>query len=207
MTYLSRWPSTALWITTVLTVGCGTIHPEVTSLGEISSETVAVVGRIELIPPLQSGEQVLRMGTFDPLDTAGKLRDRAVLHLANVAKPMEETWEVINPRLDQTFFFRIPKQKRFVVFGTVTTSYEARVASRRHVNVDRTDILLPRMVFDITPADKAIYIGTIRLHRDEFNSITKVDILDHYPAASAEFKKRFGSGAELRKSITKPLLQ
>lgn len=203
----TRWPGTALGIATVLTVGCGTLHPEVTSLGEVSSDRVVVVGRVELVPPLQSGEQVLRMGTFDPLDAAGKLRDRAVLHLAKDAKPMEETWEVINPRLDQTFFFRIPKEKRFVVFGTITTSYEARIASRRHVNVDTTEILLPRMVFDITPEDKAIYVGTIRLHRDEFNSITKVEILDHYPAASVEFKKRFGSGVELRKSITKPLLQ
>lgn len=189
----------------VLVAGCGTLHPEITSLGELSSGTVVLVGRIELVPPLQSGEQVLKMGTFDPMDAAGKLRDRAVLHLASEAKPMEETYEVINPRLDQTFFFKIPRDKRFVVFGTITTSYETRVASRRHVNVDKTEILLPRMVFDITPADKAIYVGTLRMHRDEFNSITKVEILDHYPAVSVEFRKRFGAGAELRKSIVKPL--
>ncbi len=201
----SRWPSAVLAMAAVLVVGCGTLHPEITSLGELSSDTVVLVGRMELVPPLRSGEQVLKMGTFDPMDAAGKLRDRAVLHLANEPKPTEETYEVINPRLDQTYFFKIPRDKRFVVFGTITTSYEARVASRRHVNVDRTEILLPRLVFDIKPEDKAIYTGTLRLYRDEFNAITKVEIIDQFPAASAEFKKRFGSAVELRKSIVKPL--
>jgi hypothetical protein len=146
------------------------------------------------------------MGTIDPLDVAGKLRDRAVLHLAKEAEQAEETWEVINPRLDEIFFFRIPKDKRFVVFGTITTSYETKVVSRRQVRADRAEILLPRLVFDIKPADRAVYVGTFRFHRDEFNEVTKAEILDQYPEASAEFKKKLGNGNDLRKAIAKPLL-
>ncbi len=205
-TCMDRWKKACIGLAAFVTVGCGTIHPEVMSLGEISSETVLVVGRVELVPPLKSGEQVLKMGTIDPLDAAGKLRDRAVFHLAKDVKPVEETWEVINPKLGETFFFRIPKDKRFVVFGTVTTSYEAKVASRRHVRVERAEILLPRLVFDIKPADRAVYVGTFRFHRDEFNEVTKAEILDQYPEAAAEFKKKLGAGADLRKAIAKPLL-
>lgn len=187
-----------LLLQVLLIAGCGTLHPEVTSLNEISSGTVLVVGQVELVPPLQPGEQKLKLGTFDPLDMAGKLRDRAVLHLANERKAAEETWEVINPRLGETFFFRIPQDKRFVVMGTITTKRVTTKVTRRQVVEDVAEIILPRIEFDIKPTDKAVYVGTLRLHRDEFNEVTKADILDHYSTTSAEFKKKFGNSAALR---------
>ena len=194
-----------LWLAASLMAGCGTLHPEVTSLNEISSGTVLVVGQVELVPPLQPGEQQLKLGTFDPLDMAGKLRDRAVLHLANEPKAAEETWEVINPRLGETFFFRIPQDKRFVVMGTITTKRVTTKVTRRQVVEDIAEILLPRLEFDIKSTEKAVYVGTLRLHRDEFNEVTKAEILDHYARASADFKKKFGDRAVLRKAIAKPL--
>lgn len=111
---------------------------------------------------MKPGEQVLKMGTFDPFGAADKLRDRALLHLAQEPKAGEETWEVTNPRLGETFYFRISKDKRFVVLGTVTTSYITRTVSRRQVVNDVTEIVLPRMQFDIAPGDKALYVGTFR---------------------------------------------
>ncbi len=189
----------------LLIAGCGTLHPEVTSLSQVSSGTVILVGQVELVPPLKPGEQKLKIGTFDPFGAADSLRDRAVLHLAGEPKAAEETWEVINPRLGETFFFRIPKDKRFVVMGTITTEYVTRSVSKRQVVNDVSEILIPRVAFDINATDKAVYVGTLRLHRDEFNEVTKAEILDHYTRASVEFKKKFGTSAVLRKAIAKPL--
>jgi hypothetical protein len=202
---VARFLRTGVWIMTGLIAGCGTIHPEITSLTAVSPGTVLVVGQIELVPPLQPGEQQLKMGTFDPLDMAGKLRHRAVLHLANAPKAAEETWEVINPKLGETFFFRVPQDKRFVVMGTITTKRVTTSVTRRQVTEDVAEILLPRVEFDLKPSDKAVYIGTLRLHRDEFNEVTKAEILDHYSRASTEFTKKFGNDTTLRKAILKPL--
>jgi hypothetical protein len=188
-----------------LIAGCGTIHPEITSLAEVSPGTVLVVGQIDLVPPLRSGEQKLRLGTFDPLDIAGKLRDRAVLHLADEPAAAEETWEVINPKLGETFFFRVPHDKRFVVMGTITTKRVTTKVTKRQVVEDVAEILIPRVELDLKSTDKAVYVGTLRLHRDEFNEVTKAEILDHYSSASTEFTKKFGTGAKLRKAILKPL--
>lgn len=202
---MARFWRAGFWIVTWLIAGCGTIHPEITSLTAVSPGTVLVVGQIELVPPLQPGEQELRMGTFDPLDIAGKLRHRAVLHLANVPRPAEETWEVINPKLGETFFFKVPQEKRFVVMGTITTRRVTTKVTKRQVTEDVAEILLPRVEFDLRPTDKAVYVGTLRLHRDEFNEVTRAEILDHHSRASAEFTKKFGSGTTLRKAILKPL--
>lgn len=204
-TYAARVLKAGLWMSPLLIAGCGTIHPEVTSLGEISSGTVLLVGQVDLVPPLRPGEQRIRLGTFDPLDIAGKLRDRAVLHLANERNAAEETWEVINPRLGETFFFRIPQDKRFVVMGTITTKRVTTKVTKRQVVEDVAEIIVPGVEFDLKPTDKAVYVGTLRLYRDEFNEVTKAEILDQYSSASAEFKKKFGNSARLRKAIAKPL--
>jgi hypothetical protein len=201
----ARFWRAGVWIVTGLIAGCGTIHPEVTSLAEAPPGTVIVVGQIELIPPLRPDEQQLKMGTFDPLDMAGKLRHRAVLHLANAPRAAEETWEVINPKLGETFFFRVPQDKRFVVMGTITTKRVTTMVTKRRVSEDVAEILLPRFEFDLRPTDKAVYVGTLRLRRDEFNEVTSAEILDQHSRASAEFAKKFGTSTPLRKAILKPL--
>ena len=50
---MTRFWRAGFWIGTWLIAGCGTIHPEITSLAEVSPGSVIVVGQIELVPPLQ----------------------------------------------------------------------------------------------------------------------------------------------------------
>lgn len=125
--------------------------------------------------------------------------------MASEPKAEEETWEVINPKLGETFFFRVPQAKRFVVMGTITTKRVTTKVTKRQVVEDVAEILLPRVELDLRPTDKALYVGTLRLHRDEFNEVTKAEILDHYSRTSIEFTKKFGTGTTLRKAILKPL--
>jgi hypothetical protein len=51
------------------------------------------------------------------------------------------------------------------------------------------------------PGDRALYIGTLRYHRDEFFEITRVTIADEYREASAEFEAKFGKGQTLRRAL------
>mgnify|MGYP001434112348 FL=1 len=56
----------------------------------------------------------------------------------------------------------------------------------------------------LNPGDRAVYIGTLRYHRDEFFEITRVAVVDEYGAAQAEFTKKFGAGVPLRKALMTP---
>ena len=49
--------------------------------------------------------------------------------------------------------------------------------------------------------DGAVYIGTPRLTRDEFNEVVKVQVIDHYTQAAKAFRQRFGAGARLRRTL------
>ncbi len=81
-------------------------------------------------------------------------------------------------------------------------SFAMRVVSRREAVTEQTELLFPVPAeLDIRPSDKAIYIGTLRLHRDEFHEVTRAEVRDDFAAASAEFKKKFGAGVTLRKAL------
>ena len=181
----------------LLLAACGTLYKEATNLSEASADTVVVVGRIELVPPLKPKEQNIKMGSIDPFDAKGFFLHRAVLHLADRPNGGEPTQRLINPVLGQTYFFRIPRDKRYMVWGSVLLYHDAAG--------QKNELLVPApFAFDIKQDDRAIYVGTWRLHRDEFNEVVKVEVVDHYGTAASEFKQRFGGGAPLRKAIGAP---
>jgi hypothetical protein len=183
--------------------GCGTLYTEPQGAKDLESDSVILVGRIELVPPLKANEQDLKMGTFDPMDAKGALTGRAVLYLSDDSKAAgEKTMEAMNPLLEKTFFVKIPKDRRYMVYGSVLMYHRVTAVNQRQAVVDSNELMIPAPVqFDIKPGDRAIYVGTWRLHRDEFNEVNKAQIIDQYASASAEFQKKFGTRLTLRKAL------
>jgi hypothetical protein len=186
--------------------GCGTIHPEVQQLGEIGDDTVMLVGRIELLPALRPEEQDLKMtsfGDWDPMGGKKLIQNRVILYLADRADaPQSPTRSVTNPPLEQLFFVRTPKRDRFLAHAMVFLKHRVRVTGRKTADVDTNELWLPlRLEFDIRPGDRALYVGTWRARRDEFNEVSSVQVIDQYATALAEMRKRFGSDAALRKAL------
>lgn len=184
--------------------GCGPLPEQpVTRLSEVGSDSVVVVGRLDLQPPLRPNEQQLKVGTFDPLGAADTMRDRGFLWFGRAADtPAEKGDFVMNPRLGELYFLRVPKNTPHMLGGYIMAQYVMRMTSPRSMAVDDARIEIPGGVrYDIRPGDRAIYVGTLVLHRDEFNEVTKAVIVDDYAAAAAAFRQRFGQGTELRKAI------
>jgi hypothetical protein len=78
----------------------------------------------------------------------------------------------------------------------------ARAVSARQSVMDRSELLFPApLALDLRPGERAVYIGTLRLHRDEFHEVTKAELLDHYAAASLEFHRRFPGNLPPRKAL------
>ena len=187
--------------------GCGpTPQRPVTSISEIGPDTVIVVGRLDLDPPLRPNEQQIRVGTIDPFGVGDTMRDHGFLWLSRSPETEAEKGEILlNPRLGDLFFLPVPKSAPYMIGGYIPVQFAARMTGPRSLAVDEARIEIPGgLRYDIRPGDKAIYVGTLRLHRDEFNEVIKASVVDEYEAAAVEFKKRFGPGAELRKAITRP---
>ena len=68
------------------------------------------------------------------------------------------------------------------------------------VNGSSTYIALPGgLKYHIKSTDNAIYIGTTKYHRDDFNGIKKVELINEYKKTRIEFLKKFGQDVPLKK--------
>ena len=176
--------------------GCsigGKFLTEAGSSTSIKKNEVIIVGTIELKPKLDKGEQELdQKGVWDVMGFGEKNKNRSMITFNS--KPAKSDYKyVINPELGKLFYFKVPKDLKYIVDGEILTVF-SRFGSEK--------ILLPTgFKINIKSSDKAIYIGRIRYYRDDFNSITRVSLKDEYKKARRLFKKKFGGKYRLRKSL------
>lgn len=204
---MTRITTVFAFIVTAALSGCATVHGEPASLGELGADSVLLVGRIELVPPLRAEEQQIDMGV-DPLNVKDHYIGRAIMFLSDEPVYQDQTSNAINPPLEQTWFISIPANQRYMVRGSVTMNFSHRAVDRSTVAIDQTELLIPGPVeFDVRPGDRSIYVGTLRLHRDEFHSVTKAEIIDDYQTALKEYRNRYGREAPLRRALVTPLVR
>ena len=185
--------------------GCVTVSEGVDAWGDVGTDSVLVVGKIEIVPPVKPEEQTYRAGV-DVMNTKRHYIGRALLFMSDEPRYQERTGDALNPALEQTYFLKLPRSRRFMVKGSVTMALVARAVTARQSVIDHTELLFPGPIeFDIRPDDRAIYVGTLRLHRDEFHEVTQAEIFDQFPTAYVEFTKKFGAGLPLRKALLKPI--
>ena len=187
---------------TAVVAGCVSVSEDVKSVGEVGADSVIVVGKIEIVPPIKADEQDYRAG-WDVFNTKRHFIGRAILFTSDTPQERERTGNALNPPLEETFFVKLPRSHRYVVKGSVTMSLVSRSASARS-GFDQAELLFPAPIeLDVRPGDKAIYVGTLRLHRDEFHEVTKAELKDEYSSAAAEYRKRFAGEPLPRKALLK----
>jgi len=187
----------ALLISATLLQACsmgGQVLKEAKPSSSLKKDEVVIVGTIEITPRLTKDEQsltpsgVIFIGNVDDV-----YRNRAMIQFNNQAKESDYK-TVITPELGKTFFFKLPRDMKYMVDGSVVMELSRRGVTGK--------IVLPtRFKVDIRSGDRAVYIGKIKYHRDDFNSITSMKLVDNYAAANRAFKKRFGSKYKLRKAL------
>jgi hypothetical protein len=183
--------------------GCVSVSENLSSLGGVGADSVVLVGKIQIIPPIGQGEQKYKVG-LDPFNTQRNVIGRAVLFVSDRPEYQERTQNALNPPLEETFFLKLLKSQRFMVKGAVTMEFAARAVSARQMTVDQSELLFPAPIaFDIRPGDTAVYIGTLRLYRDEFHEVTKAEVRDDYGEASAQFRTKFPGAPLPRKALLK----
>lgn len=173
-------------------------------LSELSSGQTLVVGRIELDPPLRPGEQQLSesYAEFDRLALVilgDEPRETDRLALGDLKQRIDAPF-------GQHFFVQHPAEPFYILKSWVVMDARIKVYGGGSTPPADTNAPLHGLFrVDVRPGDKAVYIGTIRYHRDEFFSTTKVVVRDDYASANAEFQRRFGKGVSLRKSLAAPV--
>jgi len=165
------------------------------SVDALGGEEMVVVGRVELVPPLRKGEQRIRgnvVGNFE--NRMFLITDEHPRPLPRELKLADYTGRVEAP-LGSTFFVRSRSAPFYLLGGVLFLDFGGDTQQRAHFPGG--------MQVAARPGDRAVYIGTLRYHRDEFFEISRVVVVDEYAQANAEFVKKFGTRYPLRKVLLK----
>jgi len=163
------------------------------ALSELGGGEVVVVGKVELVPALRKGEQKIRG------NVVGNFENRMYLVMDEKLRPLPEDLRVadyagrIEALMGSTFFVRSKAEPAYILGGVVFLDMGGSSQHKAYFPGG----------FQVAakPGDRAVYIGTLRYHRDEFFEIQRVTVVDEYREASREFEAKFGKGQTLRKAL------
>jgi hypothetical protein len=164
-----------------------------TSLDALGRDEMVIVGRIELVPPLRKGEQKIRGMVV------GDFENRLYLLIDEKPRPLSSEPKVadyagrIEAPIGNTYFVKSASAPFYINGGVLFLEIGGSGMQRVHFP---GGLRVPAK-----PGDRAVYIGTLRYHRDEFFEVTRVTVADDYGEASAEFARKFGGAAVLRKAL------
>lgn len=165
----------------------------VDSLSGLGNDETVVVGRVELVPPLHKDEQKIKGIVIGDVENKIFLITDEKYRVLTKEPGIDDFAGRIEAKIGKNFFVRSHSQSFYILRGMLYLELGGREMNR---------IYFPGgMKVSIKPGDKAVYVGTVQYHRDEFFDIKKVAILDDYDRANAEYKKKFGSKQPLRKAL------
>lgn len=175
-------------------VACApTSRPELKSLSDLKKGQVMLVGRVELVPPLQVGEQ-------DPsAANSSDFANKAWIFLDPRGRPWDgdlmsaDYDHSIGAHLGKTFMVGVAAQPQFVAGGMIVLH-----KAPPPIEVAR---LPPGLWIDIHPGDQAVYAGTIRYARNEYLEVSGVEVVDDEAQAQKEVDARFGKHVALDKRL------
>jgi hypothetical protein len=176
-----------------LSACAGSAKMPVDSLFDLHGGDTIVVGRVELVPPLHKEEQKIRglnSGSFENKIFVMTDEQNRVLTKEPVAADYSGR---IEATLGKNFFVRSNNKPFFIIGAMMYLELSGNGMNRAYFPGG--------MKVSIKPGDKAVYIGTVQYHRNEFFEITNITINDDYDSANAEFKNKFGARTPLRKAL------
>lgn len=155
--------------------------PETTALDAGANEVV-VIGKIELVPPL------------DP-----KFEQRSHWNVVGEKRLLGRVWmstgaeykPITTSQLEGSEFQRSLEAQWGVPFMVKT----ARQRTWLNGGVTHLDVLRQERLwfpggyyFDVPAGARAVYVGTLRYHRNDFNAITRVEVVDERRDIAAVLK-------------------
>jgi len=183
--------------------GCaGSPLEHLDSISALPPGEAIIVGRIELVPPLEDGEQRVESKGLFINPYAAEMKNGVYLLTGeksrDIGEPSLSDYDNrIEAKFGKPFYIRAKRAPLFVNAAEIFMSVE-----RYGMNKVR---LPAKFRIDIKPGDKAVYIGTVRYHRDEFFEINRVEVVDDYAKERAAFNKKFGSNVKLKRSLVRTI--
>ncbi|MDT8317061.1 MAG: hypothetical protein RQ824_03585 [bacterium] len=183
---------------------------ELVVLRNLKEEEVYVVGRIELIPGLTDEELNLKTrGSSQMKDKVSMFYSNQFVDITNKNSfGLYRHMDVA--KIGEHFVIKsVPKGKLYYsgAYMWLESAGAGFDMARKVALVNLEFLNLPGdRIYDLKPGTKAVYVGTWKYYRDEYNGIKKMKYVNEYKKANAVFKKVIGN-PEIKLTYAKPKKQ
>jgi len=163
------------------------------------ANAVVVIGKFELVPPFNSE---LEQETHWNIVGDGQILNQFAMATARAPQPvntdqfaMKEWRTYIDAQWGKPFAVEARRQTTYLNGGMTQLDLMSQ---------DR--LWFPSQLYFEAPDDAAaVYIGTLRYTRNDFNRIVKVEVIDEYSQTVAELGPQYGVAGAVQKSLLKPV--
>lgn len=160
---------------------------------------MVVIGKFELEPPFNPE---LEQETYWNIVGDGQILNQFAMAVSGTPQPvntsqvsMKDWRSYIDAQWGQPFAVTATRQTTYLNGGMTQLDLKSQ---------DR--LFFPGMLYFDAPEDaSAVYIGTLRYTRNDFNRIVKVEIIDEYSQTIAELGPQYRVAGAVHKSLLKPL--
>lgn len=166
----------------------------ISKLSSLGQDQIMIVGKIRLVPKFDPAEQSLNAIM---IGGRSRITNKVFLAIGNEYISVESYRSIKNltqlgsVAINKTFMVSAKRTKPLIFSGAFFVS---------SFSGNFENYYLPSgLMFNYRNNDRAIYVGTIEFHRNNFDEITKVRIIDEYIKANREFIKLFGKDIKLKK--------
>ena len=184
---------------TVILASCQTAVTNVKSFSELRPNTVVLVGRIELVPPLAEHEQNINVRNPDKYKNQVYIVTGSKYRQFTGSPNPKKIKTYITSDLEKTFYIRKTNTPLFIQFSMIYLDLSSRSQEMAY--------LPGGLRIPIRPGDKAVYMGTLRFHRSESFDIERVQIIDNFRQEGKVFRALFGTSYPLIRRIAEPVKQ
>lgn len=178
-------------------------RPKARSASDLGQNQTIIVGKIVFDPPLTPESQDLNFG-YDAfryqiyMICGTKLREIVNEAALPGSGDLNGSIEAVQ---DETFYTINRNVPIYMIAGIFYKGIYVQSCGYQCTRVLYDPVGLPASFYiDIKPADKAVYIGTIKYTRDNFWNVTRIQILDEYDKELPAFRIKF-KGIKLTKAL------
>lgn len=170
---------------------CVPTMPPLTHVSELQPGEIVLVGKVELVPPLGKYEQQnlkgIGSGRFkNKISVTFSDKKPSMKKGGNEGTSYKEIDNYAGVKPGETFFLRRPRSKSIYYLGGII-----HLASSPS-GMD-TMVLPGGLKLHPRKNSRAVYLGTIRYYRNDYNEITKVRVIDERKTANREFRRKLGA--------------
>ncbi|RPJ08378.1 MAG: hypothetical protein EHM28_04465 [Spirochaetaceae bacterium] len=181
---------TALILGIFLLCGCISSRDFTGNMNNIDKDKIILVGSIELVPPLKPGEQNIK-AALNWKEYENTIIFSLGEQIVTEKNSLSNLSQYLKVKIGETFYVEQKYSNKLYISAPCIWIETTGSGGAKFLYLPGPFLIEP------PSGCKVIYIGKIRYHRDIYNGITKIELIDEFDAAKQDAEKKYNTSIDM----------